>query len=804
MRRLWIGVSAAATIGVAWWVLRGGEGPPVDFEHEGGARERAAASRSTTPPAGPSPVAVVSEPFVDAPESAPAEPAAEAEVDAGPVCAIVLRHDGAPAAGVRAAFTEDDATFDSFGVNFSIYAQADELGRVRLPRSLQAPGNDSTQARPWKAIVCVVGLTTAASPSFSPSSRGSPPTEVRLPPTVATNVVLKRADGTPYLGEAVVVAEPTADGPGEHEARDFETLSELSSDRAAFARTTSGSVVFPYVACGAETTFFGAPSAATERPGRATWTAPTAPGEPTTIELTMGLSGVVIVGRAVDGRGKPRARANLRIQPHETTTVGAPSMFGAFEAPTPSDEDGRFLKTFDFDPARFRATSTRVLLARGFGAGADVVVNVAHGPPDASGRLDLGDVALPDPAVFCRGKVIDESGAPVPDARIGMRIRRDATSSESDEFYWSDGYLRVSTKADGTFELEGPPPSNVDGRLFLRAAHKSFVLVELVPLDLNAPVVVRMSRGGGLKGSILGGSTSGAAERIEVVVSGDAVREAAFDDVDPSDATARVVDVRPLGDFELGGLRPGRATVAFRVRGSDAPLHVVPDVEVVAGPAVEDPRLKDVDLSRFFGVVRVTVRDEDGRPVTDARVCAYADGAYRWTHHEVDENGVASIPKIGAPALIVATAPGRAGRDLGRPDADVVAVLTKAIECRLAVVLPADVELPPAPYGLSAALTWRGEADDDAQAHRPYLEALQPDPPGSSFGVDRTYSCVVRTPGAYSLQVYFTRNDGDSRTAFSLGEAATVVVSKADAKLDVEASFPRARLDELLKQARGK
>jgi hypothetical protein len=801
MRRLWIGVFVLAAAVSAWWVLRGDDRPLPEFDASGPSRRdpsvqsRSSASASRRA-AGP----VAAAPFVDAPESAPGAEESDAPEAVEPVCAVVLRHDGEPAAHARVAVVDGENRWNVTRV------AADREGRVRSPSTIAIEPSTS-ENRPFrKAVVAVVGLSESASPTFIPAVGEEPPAVVRLPPTVDVRVVLKRQDGSPYLGDAVVFADPAADAANEYEDRSFEAFGGQTLNRSSIVRATSGSAVFPYVACGAEIEIMAAPSAKTERPGRASLVVPSPGAEVPTVELIMGRPGVVVVGRAVDEDGGPRANTNILVQPRETSKTTAPSMFGASEPPTRTDDEGRFSTAFDFDPAEFRAVTTRIRVQHLFHDGAVIETNVTHGTPDAAGRVDLGDVVLPNAQAFCRGRVVIDGGgddAGVVGARVGVAIRREDGSDDLTDFNWPDGSGGAMTGPDGTFELTGPPPRDAEGPLFVRASHGSYFLVEAVPLRTESSVVLRMGRGGGLTGSFHCGGAAGAAQRIEVVVSGPAVAGTRTDSVDPKDAAARLAYVGSDGGFQLTGLRPGSATVAFRARGAETPIHVVPDVAVIAGTNVEDARLKNVDLSSHFGVVRVTVRDPEGRPITDAQVSDRSNGAYEWTRRGVDSQGVALVPKIGAPAKVVVGAPGRAGCDLGRPDSDRVVVLQKAIECRVRIELPKDVEIPSAPYGLSASLQWKSESEEGDDGPWGGVEALDPEPSGSSFGADRSYVCVVRTPGTYTLALYLTRNDGNMRTAFHAGDPTTVVVSPGETKLVLEAPFDRETIAAHLKRERG-
>jgi hypothetical protein len=450
-------------------------------------------------------------------------------------------------------------------------------------------------------------------------------------------------------------------------------------------------------------------------------------------------------------------------------------MFGGTDTTTLADGDGRFEATFDRDPAAVTATATRVKLAHDLGKVNSIETEAPHGPPDASGRIELGDVALADAPTLLEGRVVDASGAPVPQASIQF-FRKDENSGRfAPDWFGAARFLYADV--DGAFALRGVLA--VDARLpaFVGAMKEGYYLLEPAPLPATGPVTVRLARGGRVSGTFKKGPTADCAERFAIEV----VAASA-----PSESDLRKDFVVNGAGFSADGLPPGPARVVVRLKGRDAPLLEVEGIAVEAGAEVADPRLKDLDLSAHIGALRITITDEAGLPIPESGVSERAEGSWLWVERRADDKGVVTVPTAGAPARLIARAPGYAAADLGKPTADRVVALKRPIRCRVLVTLPSDVVLPAAPFGLSASLRWGGPDESSVDDGHADVAALAPEPDGGAFGAERTLTLVVRAPGVYLLQPYVTQSDGDSRTAMHMEGTARVTVGPADKELRVE------------------
>jgi EmrB/QacA subfamily drug resistance transporter len=234
----------------------------------------------------------------------------------------------------------------------------------------------------------------------------------------------------------------------------------------------------------------------------------------------------------------------------------------------------------------------------GVPAQAEPVAVVAGEPQTAVSTLTMAKTAqvadLPRPSgatvtgatttAAIRGRVLDGAGAPVARAAItlidagGRQVAR-ATARE-------DGSYGVETPERGNFVLVGSAPGH-QPQVATLAVGSTPVTYDLV-----------LAGTGGLLGTVRDGE--GKAVAGALVVATDGRGEVAGSATTGSD-----------GGYKLADLVPGNYTVAV-----NAPGHR-PSAEL-ASVAGEGTRF-DIEL-RGAATVRGTIRDQDGRPVEDARV----------------------------------------------------------------------------------------------------------------------------------------------------------------------------------------
>lgn len=152
-------------------------------------------------------------------------------------------------------------------------------------------------------------------------------------------------------------------------------------------------------------------------------------------ELVLGSDHPVVSYRVLRPEGTPLASAEVEL--------GRSTNFGSRESsPVTTDAQGRF--TLDAGAVFFRTGSFLVTYRPA--AGPALMGRLSLPPAPVEGWNDGGDVLLVPEPLLCAGRVVDGSGAPVPEAEVVV----------GREHAWMGGYT-VSTRCDaaGRFELRG-------------------------------------------------------------------------------------------------------------------------------------------------------------------------------------------------------------------------------------------------------------------------------------------------------------------------------------------------------------
>lgn len=265
-----------------------------------------------------------------------------------------------------------------------------------------------------------------------------------------------------------------------------------------------------------------------------------------------------------------------------------------------TDAEGRF----EFDvPTSRRGTLTLDRAANLlFGTAARRITEVAAYDADA----DLGELPV-HPAAVIVGRVVDETGQPVPAARV---------RANSDAFvFWLPGEGQ-SVDGEGVFELRGLEP----GTQHLGAEASGFVpvtaAVEVGAGDVVEGVVLTLDRGASVAGTVLddrGLPVAGArvaAFRNRAV--GPTVEVQGID-------TSHAVETDTTGYFVLTGIE-GKS-VALRAWADGHAARSVGEVDVGTGNA----QIRLQRLGRITGVLL----DTEGSPIEGSRVTARAFGGGR-------------------------------------------------------------------------------------------------------------------------------------------------------------------------------
>jgi hypothetical protein len=365
----------------------------------------------------------------------------------------------------------------------------------------------------------------------------------------------------------------------------------------------------------------------------------------TVVTITCGTPATIVTGRILDAESRPMKRTRFAAWLPEPPGIVC-SMTQHEELGSRTDADGRFRLRFDVDPGALTVKRLFVSVrsqARGdtrpFGLRAEQGMTFPLRAGSEPGSYDAGDVVFPAIPFLASGRVVSDQGVPVASAELVVM--------EDDGRGWDQALglyeSRVLSGADGRFEIRADPESR---RLGLVANAPLWVCVDPTPFEAGARnVEVKLVRAGGIEGSVAGAGKNFWSRHgqggFNVVVVGPGAAIAARNDwidynVGASNLNLEISDSR----FLAKGLPPGNYSVRFTGAHSSDPLLVVDEVLVTPGAVTRDPRLQEVDVTRFLKKRIVTVFDEDGRPLS-ANVAARTDG--RFLRFETGSDGRATI-----------------------------------------------------------------------------------------------------------------------------------------------------------------
>lgn len=186
------------------------------------------------------------------------------------------------------------------------------------------------------------------------------------------------------------------------------------------------------------------------------------------------------------------------------------------------------------------------------------------------GTTDLGDVRIGDGPRIAKGRVVDERGEPLSNARVQL-VRFDNESQS--ERLPTAGLPRIATGLDGTFELIGLADPDVYG---LRVTASGYVTARR-PLVLGEQgIVIALAEYGSIRGNL--------------VFTGELTRESVQVWLADGSGFARTIEVESKGFFRVVDVVPGKWELRVQRAQSHDVLARVGGIEVAAGGSVElDP-----------------------------------------------------------------------------------------------------------------------------------------------------------------------------------------------------------------------
>lgn len=327
--------------------------------------------------------------------------------------------------------------------------------------------------------------------------------------------------------------------------------------------------------------------------------------------------------------------------------------------------------------------------------GEEVLARVAL-PPHVPGQtIDLGEVVLPVPGLFVRGRVEDHLRRPI----AGALVKFVPTG---------DGWLHMSLRAglptswrtdeQGEFtirrwDLEAPLEHR-DQRIALRVDSDGFSS-DPVTFEVGSTVVLSATQTGGIAGRIR--ISRSLEEHLYVSLESEVLH------------TAETVIRSDGGVFEEKNLPPGVYTM--RVELADTEVHRFEGIRVLPGDVTRPAHLQDLLVGEGFQPARVTVLDGKGEPATGIAVrVGYGPRGLAGQigpGFRTDDRGHAEvIVRKGDDLVVLIEAPQTWGRHQPKmADLRIEAPefpLTVRMKPIPQVVLHLDRHLPPSPTG-----SWR-------------------------------------------------------------------------------------------------
>lgn len=271
-----------------------------------------------------------------------------------------------------------------------------------------------------------------------------------------------------------------------------------------------------------------------------------------------------------------------------------------------SDADGRLCIAVPADfPLREPARALVMRHGRGsptaYGGAAWLTI-----PAGAHGPVDLGDVQLLAEPLRAEGVVVDRSGKPL--AGIELEVPLSHFARADLRVQQASFPHRIRTGADGRFAIHELQPAN-EAAVLRPPPRSELHILEQGPVRLGvADLRVVVAGGGSLRLSLPGAPREGVLALLWR--HGDYPSFCQLDD----------------GTYVYENLTPGFYEVHLQVGGEV--VAKIDRVDVRAGEPCADPRLADIPWRQYVRVVRLRVRDAQGRPLQpDIQVAVPGEGS---------------------------------------------------------------------------------------------------------------------------------------------------------------------------------
>ncbi len=353
----------------------------------------------------------------------------------------VLDERGEPVSGVPVALRGSSDT----GKHDVLEASTSDSGTATLQNAGFAMTN-SDWLENWSVSLDLC-LAAEVEVPIDPTNPPTGPIQLVLPPTGEVEVVLRNADGSEGDSpDGVVLAVRTGQDWKDGKPR----LGYLEGSTPV---GPGGRARFRFVGLGTTLVAFAQQNRASRMAGAALW-GPTRAGQCVQVVVGLGWRSVELHGRVVDEKGAPVANTKLFVElfsgpPRRDdgkVWINASRDGLVLGSRGTACTDERGMLRLDYEPEDLWEGVPQLLLSRGHDEANPLACSVDLLRYWRTGYHDLGDIVLRPAPILAAGRVVDDLGAPVPDASVDIFPCKGARM------------IRGQTDKNGMFLLRGAEP----------------------------------------------------------------------------------------------------------------------------------------------------------------------------------------------------------------------------------------------------------------------------------------------------------------------------------------------------------
>ncbi len=296
--------------------------------------------------------------------------------------------------------------------------------------------------------------------------------------------------------------------------------------------------------------------------------------------------------------------------------------------------------------------------------------SVPPGVSQRDGAVSDQESTLP---IILRGLVVDPTGAPIRNAAIALIVAQPGQSHPENR----RELPKVISGDDGDFTLRGVPPESA---FQLHATRPGYVVDSMLTVELGTTfALIIMFPTGALRGQVRLGPDQSHKDFCMFLAGGTERLEGSLGPPDP---------VTGLHDYRFEEVLPGVYEFGFDSRQVDGASRVLfSRVVIPADRLCEDPRLRIVDLTTEIRTLKLTILDDQGRPLAKASVSPHKANRFP-PPVQTNSEGIAVLPKAEKPMSITVHHPDYMVARRTDIDADQVVRLESPLDVEFHVSVP--------------------------------------------------------------------------------------------------------------------